>query len=60
MSKFANRIIVKGSIARLLRGLSVALSLFALAMLITQVNVIDGSILCLARGLVCLSVASLL
>lgn len=45
---------------RLLRGLSVALSMFALAMVIMQVNIIGGPILYMALGLVCLSVASLL
>ena len=46
--------------ARLLRGLSVALSLFALAMVIAQVNIMGGPILYLAIGLVCLGAASLL
>ena len=46
--------------ARLLRVLSVVLSLFALAMVIAQVNIIGGPILYLAIGLVCLGVASLL
>jgi len=46
--------------AWLLRRVSVALSLFALAMVIAQVNVMGGPILYLAMSLVCLGVASLL
>ena len=49
-----------GAAARMLRGLCVALSLFALAMVIMQVDSIGGPILYLALGLVCLSIASLL
>ena len=45
---------------RLLRGLGVALSMFALAMVIMQVNAMGGPILYLAISLVCLGVASLL
>ena len=46
--------------AWLLRRVSIALSLFALAMVIAQVNVMGGPILYLAIGLACLGVASLL
>ena len=46
--------------ARLLRRLSVVLSLVALGMVIAQVNVMGGPILYMALSLVCLSVASLL
>lgn len=46
--------------ARMLRMMSVTLSLFALAMMITQIDLIGGPILYLTLGLVCLSVASLL
>lgn len=46
--------------AGLLRVISVVLSLFALAIVIGQVNIMGGPILHLAIGLVCLSVASIL
>jgi len=44
----------------LLRRVSVVLSLFALVMVIAEVNIMGGPILYLAVSLVCLSVASLL
>ena len=47
-------------LTRSLRGVSVALSMFALAMVIGQVNIMGGPILYLAISLVCLGVASLL
>lgn len=46
--------------AGLLRRLSVALSLFALVMVIAQVSIMGGPILYLAISLVCLGIASLL
>lgn len=53
---FGNRV----AVVRMLKGLSVVLSLFALAMVIMQVSIMGGPILYLSLGVVCLSVATLL
>ena len=50
----------KAASVSLLIGLSLALSMFALAMVIVQVEIMGGPILYLAMGLVCLGLASLL
>lgn len=53
---FGNRV----ASARMLRGLSVAFGLFALAMVTEKVDALGGPVLYLALGLVCLGIASLL